>query len=224
MHAYLTIGARLVSKWVSHAGPPFPVLRRSQRAASGCASSSRRSGNSYGKLPHGGYATAPPAVGVGLDHLTSAATPISTAARAGCAECSETRASRDCPHIRELMPIGRSAAHQSFVRHSSVCARLLPRIRLRRIKRRADRELLFVTLPLACLCSHTTPGYKPARRYVLKSPKVRETLARKRSGLLLTSDRYVCEAAEIQGTGSRWREVEDTRLEVRASIINRDYD
>ena len=143
---------------------------------------------------------------------------------ARCAEYSETRASRDCPHIRELMPMGRSAAHQSFVRHSSVCARLLPRIRLRRIKRRADRELLFVTLPLACLCSHTTPGYKPARRYVLKSPKVRETLARKRSGLLLTSDRYVCEAAEIQGTGSRWREVEDTRLEVRASIINRDYD
>ena len=41
---------------------------------------------------------------------------------------------------------------------------------------------------------------------------------------LFTSDRYVCEATEIQGPGSRWREVEDTRLEARASVINRDYD
>jgi hypothetical protein len=48
--------------------------------------------------------------------------------------------------------------------------------------------------------------------------------ARKRSGLLLTLDRYLCKAAEIQGTGSRRRQIDDTRLEVRASIINRDYD
>jgi hypothetical protein len=48
--------------------------------------------------------------------------------------------------------------------------------------------------------------------------------ARKRSGLLLTADRYVCKAAQIQGTGCCWSQIDDTRLEVRASIINRDYD
>lgn len=47
--------------------------------------------------------------------------------------------------------------------------------------------------------------------------------ARKQSGLLLTLDRYLCEAAEIQGTGCRRRQIDNTRLEVRASIINRDY-
>jgi hypothetical protein len=63
------------------------------------------------------------------------------------------------------------------------------------------------------------------RRHAIFRQGIRvRTPASKRSGLLLTSDRYVCKAAEIQGTGSRRREVENTRLEVRASIINRDYD
>jgi hypothetical protein len=63
------------------------------------------------------------------------------------------------------------------------------------------------------------------RRHAIFRQGIRvRTPSSKRSGLLLTSDRYVCKAAEIQGTGSRRREVENTRLEVRASIINRDYD
>jgi len=112
-----------------------------------------------------GTPPAPPALGVGLDHITAF----------------------DC--------FGAPSAERSL-RHAAACVPM------------------FSTPPLRLtvspsLCPEISRIERPSRE----------------SGAvyLLTSDRYLCEAAEIQGTGSRWRQIDDTRLEVRASIINRDY-